>query len=213
MTPRLAMQGLSFEYERDVPIFADRSEAFFPGEMVAITGPSGRGKSTLLYMLGLMMKPQTGVIEMNGLPVSGLRDGQRAAIRAQHFGFVFQDAVLDPTRSVLDNIVETSLYAGLARNLAVDRARDLMGSLGVGLRAKAKPGQVSGGQAQRIALCRALLNDPSILLADEPTGNLDSATSEVVIASLRQQAEAGATVIVVTHDPQLVPACDREVTL
>jgi putative ABC transport system ATP-binding protein len=126
---------------------------------------------------------------------------------------VFQDAALDATRTVLDNVIETALYRGDSRADAVVRAQDLLAQFGVDLRASAKPGQVSGGQAQRIALCRALLNNPRILLADEPTGNLDPASSDVVVEAFKAQAHDGAAVIVVTHDPALVARCDRRIEL
>lgn len=181
--------------------------------MVAITGPSGRGKSTLLYLLGLMLSPGDGDVVVDGEAVSRLSDARRARVRAHSFGFVFQDAALDTTRTVLDNVLETSLYRATPRAAEARRARDLLVELGVELTTTATPGQVSGGQAQRIALCRALLNDPRVLLADEPTGNLDRASADAVLAALRAQAGRGAAVIVVTHDDEVVAQCDRRVVL
>lgn len=213
MTALLATQDLTFRYERATPLLEGWSARFEAGEVVAVTGPSGRGKSTLLYMLGLMLRPSSGHVLLDGEPCDRLGSRDRALLRASVFGFVFQDAALDGTRSVEDNIVEASLYRGADRRTQLTRARDLMEQFGVGLRAGAKPGQVSGGQAQRIALCRALLGDPRIILADEPTGNLDPATSEVVLNGLHEQAHRGATVVVVTHDPAIVARCDREVVL
>ena len=178
-----------------------------------MTGPSGRGKSTLLYLLGLMLKPSAGHVLIEGADASRLSDSRRADLRARYFGFVFQDSALDATRTVLDNVLETALYRNAPRKAARSRAHDLMEQFGVNIRASARPGQVSGGQAQRIALCRALLNDPLVLLADEPTGNLDPASANLVIDALHAQARSGAAVIVVTHDPTLVARCDRKINL
>ncbi len=150
---------------------------------------------------------------MDGADAASQRDAARARMRASLFGFVFQDAALDATRTVLDNVIETALYRGQPREEAKARALELMAQFGVDLRATHKPGQVSGGQAQRIALCRALLNRPRILLADEPTGNLDQDSATVVVDAMRSHAASGNTVIVATHDPALVARCDREIQL
>ncbi|MDR1186326.1 MAG: ATP-binding cassette domain-containing protein [Bifidobacteriaceae bacterium] len=187
--------------------------SFEQGEVVAITGQSGGGKSTLLYLLGLMLRPQAGRVWIDGDDSTSLTDRARARLRARRFGFVFQDAALDQTRTVLDNILETSLYRGEPRATHMKRARELMERFGVVLRSHAKPGQVSGGQAQRIALCRALLGAPDILLADEPTGNLDPASAATVVDALREQAARGAAVVIVTHDPALAARCGRIVKL
>jgi putative ABC transport system ATP-binding protein len=210
---RLAANNLSFTYDPVTPLLSNWSAEFHEGEVVGVTGPSGRGKSTLLYLLGLMLQPRGGEVLLDGEPVHAASDGKRAALRATIFGFVFQDAALDQSRTVLDNILETALYRGDDRRAAAIRGQTLMDQFGVGLRPNAKPGQISGGQAQRIALCRALLGDPAVLLADEPTGNLDAESSDVVIDALHAQARRGASVIVVTHDPALVQRCDRQIVL
>ncbi|GAB3136253.1 ABC transporter ATP-binding protein [Marisediminicola antarctica] len=206
-------RGMSFGYDPTMPVLSDWSATFRAAEVVAVTGPSGRGKSTLLYLLGLMLRPTSGQILVEGVDVSKASDRARSLLRAHRFGFVFQDAALDATRTVLDNVTETSLYRGASKTADRRRAVELMDQFGVNLRAAAKPGQVSGGQAQRIALCRALLNNPRILLADEPTGNLDAVSSDLVITALHTQAATGTTVIVVTHDPALVARCDRRIDL
>lgn len=213
MTAVLQADDVRFEYAPGMPVVDEWSADFQAGEMVALTGPSGRGKSTLLYLLGLMLRPAVGEIRVDNTSTSGLRDAARARLRANRFGFVFQDAALDATRTVLENVTETTLYRGTRRRDATKKAQDLLERFGVDVPAGRKPGQVSGGQAQRIALCRALLNDPSILLADEPTGNLDPATTSLVVEALRAQAETGSAVIVVTHSPEVAGACDREIRL
>lgn len=209
----LAVEDLRFAYPAGPSIVEGLSERFVPGQMVGITGPSGRGKSTLLYLLGLMLTPTSGRILLDGESVAGLRDAERARHRARQFGFVFQDAALDATRTVLDNVLETALYRGENRRALTPAALALLERLGVSLRVHAKPGQVSGGQAQRIALARALLLQPRVLLCDEPTGNLDPASTEIVLDALREHASSGGVVVVVTHDRAVVAHCDREVRL
>lgn len=214
LTPRgVVVKDVSFGYQRPQQILDNWSAEFAEGSMTALTGPSGRGKSTLLYLLGLMLRPTRGEIIVAGRSSSSLRDSERASLRARHFGFVFQDAALDPARTVIDNITETALYRRQRRRPLERDAVQLMERFGVDVPANRTPGQVSGGQAQRIALCRALLGSPSILLADEPTGNLDPITSELVISALREHAHAGSTVIVVTHSPGVAEASDREIKL
>ncbi len=210
---RLAAREVTFAYRRGEPIVQDWSADFPAGTVTALTGPSGSGKSTLLYLLGLMVRPNAGTVLLDGGRVDQLVDADRAWLRAHRYGFVFQDAALDPTRTVLDNVVETALYRRQPRTEAVRTAHELLARFGVELRAGHRPGQISGGQAQRIALCRALLASPPVLLADEPTGNLDPRTSQAVIDALQQQAGTGATVVIATHDPAVVDACDRHLTL
>ena len=209
----LEAREVGFAYPNGVRVLEDFSGGFERGQVAALTGPSGSGKSTLLYLLGLMHRQRDGEILVNGRPTARLADGARARLRAREFGFVFQDAALDPTRTILDNVVETALYRGQPRHLAVRRAHRLLEEFGVELRATHRPGQVSGGQAQRIALCRALLADPSFILADEPTGNLDPTTRGVVVAEFRRRAAEGACVVIATHDPAVVDACDFETAL
>ncbi|AYY15288.1 ATP-binding cassette domain-containing protein [Actinobacteria bacterium YIM 96077] len=209
----LSAEDLTFAYADGDPIVAEWTTTFEAGTTTAITGPSGCGKSTLLYLLGLMLQPSAGHVMLRGTPVDALRDAERARLRAHTFGFVFQDAALDATRTVLDNVIETALYRRQSRHEAIQTAYELLERFGVEIREAHRPGQISGGQAQRIALCRAMLADPPVFLADEPTGNLDPATSETVIQALRDRAADGACVVVATHDPAVVEACDRRIRL
>lgn len=210
----LRAHELSFAYPHAAQPVVEGWSAEFPGgTTTALTGPSGRGKSTLLYLLGLMLRPDSGEIVIGETRVSTLRDSSKARLRAEHFGFVFQDAALDQTRTVMDNVTEAALYRGMRRDAAITRGRLLLDQFGVHMAAGRRPGQVSGGQAQRIALCRALLGEPRILLADEPTGNLDPSTATAVVDALREHASTGAAVIIVTHSPEVADACDRRIEL
>lgn len=209
----LRADSIEFSYPGGPLLFDGLSLDIAAGEMVAITGRSGRGKSTLLYMLGLMVHPSGGEIVVGGQATARLNDAARARLRARMFGFVFQDSALDSTRTVIDNVVESALYRGVDPRSCHAEAVNRLEELGVDVPLDRAPGQVSGGQAQRIALCRALLHEPVIVLADEPTGNLDADSSAVVLATLRAQADRGAAVVVSTHDADARAACDREVAL
>lgn len=210
----LKVEGLSFGYRGTEELLFDRlSWSFNPGSVTAVTGPSGRGKSTMLFILGLLLRPGAGTIIWQGRRVEQLSDVERSQFRAMTVGFVFQDAALDSTRSVRDNICEVALYLGVSRARAVDRAEELLTTFGVTLRSSHRPGEVSGGQAQRVALCRALFNEPPLVLADEPTGNLDSEAKDLVLTGLHRAAERGATVVVSTHDPVVLRRCDSQLVL
>jgi ABC-type lipoprotein export system ATPase subunit len=210
----LAVNGLSFAYRRGGDeLFGGLTYGFEPGAVTGVTGASGRGKSTLLYLLGLLLRPSAGQILFEGIPVQSLPDATRSRRRAERIGFVFQDAVLDPGRTVLDAVIEPAIYAGKRRAEVTQRARELLTQLGVEARAEHRPGEISGGQAQRVAMCRALMNDPGILLADEPTGNLDRANATTVLRTLRDAATAGRTVIVASHDPFVMQQVDHVLEL
>ncbi|ACZ32176.1 ABC transporter related protein [Xylanimonas cellulosilytica DSM 15894] len=195
------------------PVIDDVTLDVPPGVVCALTGPSGSGKSTLLYLLALMLRPTGGEVVWDGQPASGLPDAARSRLRAAHVGFVFQDALLDPSRTVLANVCDSALFAGMPRATATARARDLMTRFGVEHRGDHLPGEISGGQAQRVAICRALLTDPRVVFADEPTGNLDDSSAEVVWHALTNHAATGATVVVATHDKALAARADHEVRL
>ncbi len=210
----LEVEGLSFGYRgREEMLFDELSWSFDRGSVTAVTGPSGRGKSTMLFLLGLLLRPQAGTISWQGRQMETLTDLERSRFRAMTVGFVFQDASLDSTRSVRDNVCEVALYLGIPRSWALERAETLLTAFGVGLRSSHRPGEISGGQAQRVALCRALFNDPPLVLADEPTGNLDSDATDLVLAGLRGAADRGATVVVSTHDPVVLRRCDAQLVL
>lgn len=213
--PLLAAHEIGFRYGgADEDYRLDGWSAAFPrGAVTAMTGPSGCGKSTRLYLLALMLRIHSGTIELDGRRVDNLPDAARAELRATRFGFVFQDAALDTSRSVLDNILETTLYRGERAADHRARALDLLHELDVVVPADRKPGQVSGGQGQRIATCRALLARPDLILADEPTGNLDPASSAVVLAALRRHTDEGGAVIIVTHDPVVAAWADHRLEL
>jgi ABC-type lipoprotein export system ATPase subunit len=205
--------GLTFGYQPRMPVIQGWTASIGAGEIVAITGPSGCGKSTLLYVLGTLVHPWSGQLHLAGQPVQKLGDGGRSRLRAALIGFVFQDALLDPRRSVQDNVVEGAVYRGASRRDALPRAQALLESLGVTVEPRRLARDLSGGQAQRVALCRALLGNPRIVLADEPTGNLDEANAAAVEAVLVAHARTGGTVVVATHDLAFASRCDRIVRL
>lgn len=210
----IAVRDLTFAYRRSTEeLFGGLTHDFATGAVTAITGPSGRGKSTLLYVLGLMLRPRRGAVLFDGARMEDRSDARRSAVRARQLGFVFQDAVLDPTRTVLDSVVEPALYAGERSADLRPRARALLDELGLGARADHRPGEISGGQAQRVAVARALLVNPSVVLADEPTGNLDQDNATTVLAALGRAAAAGCTVVIATHDPFVLDRADEVLAL
>lgn len=200
--PMVSVRDLRFTYRgQSEELFGGLSYDFATARVTALTGPSGRGKSTLLYVLALLLTPTSGTVRIDGEDLAAAADAVRARIRAQRIGFVFQDAELDPTRTILDSVVEPALYAGGSAAEQRPAARQLLERFGLGQRADHRPGQVSGGQAQRVAVCRALINDPGVILADEPTGNLDRENAELVLDALASAARSGRTVVIATHDP------------
>lgn len=200
----IELETLEFGYrEGGEEIFSGLDHEFVAGRVATITGASGKGKSTLLYLIGLLLTPKAGRVVIDGVDTGALSDGSRARLRAGRIGFVFQDAALDASRSVLDNVVEGGIYAAMSRREAEKRAAGLLDRFGVELRRDRRPGEVSGGQAQRVGLCRALIKEPTIVLADEPTGNLDQESAAVVLDALFDSAARGATVLIASHDPQV----------
>jgi len=183
------------------------------GEYVALMGPSGSGKSTLMNMLGCLDSPSGGSYILNGEDVSQLSDDDLAEIRNQEIGFVFQTFNLIPRLSSLENVALPLVYSGMSKNKRLDKAEQVLASVGLGDRVDHKPNELSGGQRQRVAVARALVNDPSIILADEPTGNLDSKTSIEIMALFEQIHRQGNTVILVTHEPDIAEHANRIIRL
>jgi len=183
------------------------------GEYVSISGPSGCGKSTLLAILGLLDTPSYGSYKLNGRPVEGLKLAERARIRNREIGFIFQAFNLIGDLTVYENVELPLTYRGMASPERKQRVDDALERVGMGYRAKHFPPQLSGGQQQRVAVARALAGSPSILLADEPTGNLDSANGEQVMDLLRELHRGGATICMVTHDPRYATYADRSIQL
>ena len=207
----MAVKDLSFGYAKQ-PILEGFNAEFSRGSMTALVGKSGSGKSTLLYVIGLMLTPWSGSLYINDEDVTDASDSDRSRLRARTMGFVFQDALLDPARSVMDNVLEPALYRKRADGLR-DEALELLDQFEVTVDPDRKPGQISGGQAQRVALCRAFLGSPGIILADEPTGNLDDETATVVWDALRAHADAGAAVVIATHDAERSLLCDAVIRI
>jgi putative ABC transport system ATP-binding protein len=185
------------------------------GEMVAIMGPSGSGKSTLMHILGLLHSPDPNhgpapELYLAGQNVASLNENARTKIRARRMGFVFQDFNLVPTLTALENVMLACDYAGIGGKQARQAALEALGLVGLAERADHKPAELSGGEQQRVAIARALVNKPELILADEPTGNLDSDRSAEVLAMLRQfNRQHGQTIVLVTHDAEVGEACDR----
>ena len=185
-----------------------------PGEIVALVAPSGTGKSTLLHLAGLLERPDSGAVLVDGRDAGALPDQARTAIRRDAIGFVYQFHHLLGEFSALENVVLPQMIAGRGRRVAEARGRDLLGTLGLSARLQHLPGKLSGGEQQRVALARALANAPRVLLADEPTGNLDVGTSGVVFDALLAVVRGqGVAALIATHNPDLARRMDRQVTL
>ncbi|WP_211874654.1 ABC transporter ATP-binding protein [Plastoroseomonas arctica] len=195
-------------------LLSEASLAVAGGEFVAITGPSGSGKSSLLYLLGLLDRPSSGRVLLQGQDTTGLTGDALAALRLARFGFVFQFHFLLPEFSALDNVAIPIRRTGLARAEARDKAQTILAGLGLGSDSAKMPDQLSGGMRQRVAIARALANDPAVLLADEPTGNLDTKNAAAVFDIFAELArDAGRAVVIVTHDAELAKRATRRVHL
>ncbi len=184
-----------------------------PGEFVAIVGESGSGKSTLMNIIGVLDRPTQGSYVLDGVDVGSAKDGALSAIRNRKIGFVFQTFNLIGRTSALKNVELPMLYAGVPGRQRAARARELLEQVGMSERAGHQPGELSGGQKQRVAIARALTNRPALLLADEPTGALDSATSRTVMDIFHQLHRQGMTIVLITHSQQLAEECQRILTL
>jgi putative ABC transport system ATP-binding protein len=181
------------------------------GELVAIAGPSGSGKSTMLHLIGTLDRPSSGTIRVEGHDVAALSDRRLSALRARRIGFVFQQVHLAPGQSAVDNVADGLLYAGVALGERRRRAEQALARVGLADRLEHRPHELSGGEKQRVAIARAVVGEPALLLADEPTGNLDSASGSGVVAVLRELHAGGTTVLVITHDHEIASALPRQV--
>jgi lipoprotein-releasing system ATP-binding protein len=215
--PVLQLKGITRVYkqgEEALSVLADADFALFPGQSVALVAPSGTGKSTLLHIAGLLERPDSGEVFINGVATTRLSDDSRTALRRNAIGFVYQFHHLLPEFSAIENIMLPQMIAGLSRRKAEVRGLELLDYLGLAARAKHRPAELSGGEQQRVAIARAVANAPGLLLADEPTGNLDPHTADHVFASLETLVQAtGLATLVATHSQALAAQMTRRVTL
>ncbi|AGT08425.1 ABC transporter ATP-binding protein [Paracoccus aminophilus] len=218
MNDVLRLENISKTYGKDgtaaVPVLKDLNLRVGAGEVVALVAPSGAGKSTLLHIAGLLDTPDSGRVLLKGRDLTGLSDKLRTAARREELGFVYQFHHLLPEFTAEENIVLPQLANGVSEKISKERARDLLGRVGLTHRADHRPAQLSGGEQQRVAFCRALANGPALLLADEPTGNLDPGTSDrvfdVLVSLVR---ETGLAALIATHNLQLAERMDRIIRL
>jgi putative ABC transport system ATP-binding protein len=209
----LELDGVTKVYGDDPPVPALRGVSFSvrPGELVAIVGPSGSGKSTLLHVIGTLERPSSGVVRIGGVDAAQLDDRELSKLRARNIGFVFQQFFLAEHATVRDNVADGLLYAGVRAAERYRRAEEAIEEVGLSERAHFKPTKLSGGERQRVAIARALVGRPTIVLADEPTGNLDSTNGASIMNLIRELNRAGATIIMITHDTGLADQLPRQI--
>jgi putative ABC transport system ATP-binding protein len=213
--PVLEVNRVTKIYPSEPPVTALRDVSFTVGrgELVGIVGPSGSGKTTLLHLVGTLDRPTSGLVRITGLDVERLSDRELAALRASRIGFVFQQFFLAEHQSVLDNVADGLLYAGVPQAERRVRALDALRLVGLDGRPNARPTQFSGGQRQRVAIARALVGSPAIVLADEPTGNLDQATGQAILGLFEKLHYLGVTIVVITHDQNIAGRMDRRIEM
>jgi lipoprotein-releasing system ATP-binding protein len=215
--PVLSLRGVERRYksgDRTLHVLRGVDLDLFPGEMAGLIGPSGSGKSTLLHVAGLLEKPDEGTVTFNGQDALKMSDKDRTLVRRLQVGFVYQFHHLLPELNAIDNVASPLMINGVSRSRARKRAQDLLHSMGLKERDHHRPGQLSGGEQQRVAIARSLANRPKVLIADEPTGNLDPTTSRVVFQNLLDIAkQEGVAVLVATHNVELTSYMDRVMTL
>ncbi len=197
----------------EVPVLFDIDLTVDAGEYVSIMGPSGSGKSTLMNIIGCLDEPTSGTYILNGTDVSGLSDAKLSALRNRTIGFVFQNFNLLPRESALENVALPMLYAGVRKRERMRRAKEALEKVGLGDRIHFKPTQLSGGQKQRVAIARAMILQPALLLADEPTGALDTASGEQVMALFEALNEQGVTIVMITHEPSIAARAKRQMMI